>query len=851
MKEASREEKGVDQEWRKFIVALGHFGDAIAGLNPDDFKIKDPDTAVKFFQNRHGEIAGDARFSSPPFPHPGPRVGDVLSDLEKNLVDEGFLRKPGGDSYDREREDLIFRQFDAFAIAGASLLCQLTNLRNPAPGFGDFANFYEYCFRLRDFLATSQRDIVDTDDKRALRTVFDSDAHWGELLAYIDSNDTKGFLGALFPDKEQRGVQSRLPELNLNIRGIYKRLRHLNHTLRHQRGVAHLDWELRRVDLLGLRLNCLYKNQVFAAYEQLWNMGDPFWGMITQRGDGRLWKKADEFFDRRLNGRLRWLCLRTNIHEDEYYSLQVAALADPAAMAEGFWDRHGYNLRRAQAWLGEAFQHYHAADAAKYMSLARTRHHLRWEYGDWYEVAAAVVRTRSAESVDVDASQLGFGSFLGEAAVDLLLEWIAKYRHDKSKAGLTEAYKDIRADLSKILEFGRKYTEKILELLTAVEPGDQPLRVCGPWVRGLFAAMNGLYNVLEKVRVPVESDTDWRNIAMREHDHYKAKFKLSKARRTDGTQDWVQSLSPVIFVDKAVVDAGLAEVPENDGDFESWVDKLDKDLARLRRSQPEILFHDLALRKRENVLERIQNYVLLYREDSPFMTNLPGKVRREFLGWTASGLFYYLRSLVPVEVQIRTMLADTLAEQYHKAVYKGAPPQGTKFVRDRWSKIAGQLDDLDKEMEADFEDYIERRRVLDKIGTVDVLSERARAYVVQQFGKGLKWEAINSAIWSAIRGRKEHAITLTDVDEVAKTASAESTEVLAVLALLCRPASGLLEMQYFASDADGASTVAKEEVTRHLRSWWRGKTIDYDAWRAWAGKVIVKWSPVEVKGDSV
>jgi hypothetical protein len=79
------------------------------------------------------------------------------------------------------------------------------------------------------------------------------------------------------------------------------------------------------------------------------------------------------------------------------------------------------------------------------------------------------------------------------------------------------------------------------------------------------------------------------------------------------------------------------------------------------------------------------------------------------------------------------------------------------------------------------------------------------------------------------------------VEAVATSASAEPSEVLAVLALLSRPESGFLEMKYFASD--GGGVIAKDEVTKYLRAWWKEKTLDDNAWRAWAEQVIVNWAP--------
>jgi hypothetical protein len=57
-------------------------------------------------------------------------------------------------------------------------------------------------------------------------------------------------------------------------------------------------------------------------------------------------------------------------------------------------------------------------------------------------------------------------------------------------------------------------------------------------------------------------------------------------------------------------------------------------------------------------------------------------------------------------------------------------------------------------------------------------------------------------------------------------------------------------MRYRADDADGAEKVSKEDMATHLKAWWRDKKIDDDAWRAWAGKVIVKWSPAMSNEDS-
>ena len=378
------------------------------------------------------------------------------------------------------------------------------------------------------------------------------------------------------------------------------------------------------------------------------------------------------------------------------------------------------------------------------------------------------MRTRSAKSLDLGSGQLAFGSFLGEAAVDLVLEWIAHYKStrdelekdlakgrsdlESAKRGLTAAYRAVSKELLNVLSCGKEYTQAIYDSLETLAPNDEPLRVGVKWAEGSGAttwvhklrdATRGLYEALEQLPPAGAGAEDegvrkaaWGKIVRREREFYEARFKLGEELPGGGRWDFVQSLSPVIFVRKEQYpSAVLTNRPRgfpHGNEFDSWVGKLEKTLERLRRSQQEFLFGNLSLREQENVLERIQNYVVLYREDR--LLNLlhgdgsstdaadaadaaaaaaAAALKRKFRGWTASGLFYYLRSLIPVEIQIRTMLADTLAEQYHSAVYKGAPPKGTEFVSDRMGEIADQLDDIDKEMEADFEDYIERRRVLD------------------------------------------------------------------------------------------------------------------------------------------
>lgn len=134
---------------------------------------------------------------------------------------------------------------------------------------------------------------------------------------------------------------------------------------------------------------------------------------------------------------------------------------------------------------------------------------------------------------------------------------------------------------------------------------------------------------------------------------------------------------------------------------------------------------------------------------------------------------------------------------------------------------------------------------LAKVDRIKVLESRSNRFVSQQFGRDLKWVAINSAIWRTMASRENEALSLTDIDEVARVLSVEPNDVMSVLALLSRPGSSLLNMEYVSKGGIDEISVSKEELTKQLRAWWRDKTIADDAWQSWAGKVIVKWRPVD------
>jgi hypothetical protein len=133
-------------------------------------------------------------------------------------------------------------------------------------------------------------------------------------------------------------------------------------------------------------------------------------------------------------------------------------------------------------------------------------------------------------------------------------------------------------------------------------------------------------------------------------------------------------------------------------------------LKRIRREQRTYLFDKgekeknyagLWMREKTEVLNRIKNYVLLFSDKDISDNN-----KSLFRGWNAHDLYYYIRSLIPMEIQVRTELANTFAVQYHDDIYKVQTPIGTEFPHAMLKRAGETLDSTDKELEIDYEDYI-------------------------------------------------------------------------------------------------------------------------------------------------
>ena len=666
---------------------------------------------------------GDVDFLTPPlpktFPMAGPTLDTACQTLAENLECVGVGDLPKDAKIENWKTsgsflNLVFRNYDPFLSHSASLLCQVLNRAADGNQQPKFSDFYRAAYQLKDLLSQSRPemegdDLVELhkfwkkqtsdDAPESAKKQTDNDDSgnnerpWAQLLEYVVSNETIDFMEHFRPEERAKDDADNTPAflLPLTPTGVYKRIRMLTDILHRQRASAHLDWLTRRFDFLGCRLTCLYKNQVFAMYEQLWNQGDPFFLHNTETDDWEEFCAPDSAHDQ-IRKRTRWLCLRTNVHEDEYRALQIAALTDPVAIEGGHWDQPGYNLRRLKRALGILFKAYEGNLAEQYRGYAFIRNRFRREYLEWFRKADSKTRPdadgRAVEAArETDRDRPDFGTFLCEAVFNLILA-----RSDAEGAkGMEEMVYPLSEALKDFLPAAARYTSDLL-------------------------------NQMELPSVDFEPDNNLLTTAGRLYDRAATELRLTDEEGKHLEKEMSRLLRPG-------ADWRFPAIWVPPDRFKEWIDVLDvnprdsgdakaEQLLRLweeiRREQKEFLFYrgegtpkspgmGLRWRERDWVMDRIMNYVLLY---DPRSRSFPNK---DFQGWTAYDLFYYVRSLVPVEIQIRTAFADTMAEQYHDAIYKGRPRKETESPRKRLGELSKRLADLDNEMEIDFEDFADRQ----------------------------------------------------------------------------------------------------------------------------------------------
>ena len=153
------------------------------------------------------------------------------------------------------------------------------------------------------------------------------------------------------------------------------------------------------------------------------------------------------------------------------------------------------------------------------------------------------------------------------------------------------------------------------------------------------------------------------------------------------------------------------------------------------------------------------------------------------------------------------------------------------------------------EMQSDFEARVELEfnKMINSVSaphsdSVADAAERAGTYIAEQFGNAEKWVKLNKAIWMSIGLAHDHAFTLSDIDSVTESASCDSDEVLAVLALLSRPSIRILTME-FRSELQGEAEITPSDFIRKLTDWWRNKSLSEEEWQTWASSTKVRWIP--------
>jgi hypothetical protein len=668
-------------------------------------------------------------------------LGHCVIQLLKNLEAEGLAVPNDDDLQGRSRKaeqlltDLVFRNYDPFVRSSVSLLIQLLNRRRLAAREEEIRGLYEFYRAMRRGFSDTESPLVQSEDFERFRKQAES------LREFMLRTETKDF---------QRDVLKPAAEENwlcISPAGAYKRARMLLNVFRTQRPPALLNWELGRFDYVGARLDCLFKNQVFAAYESIWSRGDPFFqfrrgGEETKEPDTQAIE--DRFTEKR---RQRFYCLRTSVHSDGVYNAwQIAALMDPNAILPGHWGSRSYTLSRLRYLMGAMFWSLCPKAAKSYVHLGDMRLHCMRSYRELFKRVNNLLTERdigdppSSAKPSTSPSMLAgtaIRAFAAEDGIDRLIDFIrdtVESREDvvdrqKTLAKLvTPARGTPWSVLTKFLRASRDYSSAYSKWIQEPEAGKPRLATVRQASRVLEERILRLLPRIQNHGTPSRKARRDTGSGASSADHGAGQSDwphvfLTQAKHNQ-LERWALRLQNRAQSRRGRTDAGLAQDMAA-----SWLKDLGDLLILFERSQNEFLFprggrrdagNALSIddeRGQEAVLDRLLNYTLLFNwevlsKNSWLLEGLESRIwnprdRKLFLGWTAYDLFYYVRSLIPVELQVRTQLANTMAEQYHNAVYKATPPKGTERERKRMGDIGRQLDELDKEMEVLIEEYVE------------------------------------------------------------------------------------------------------------------------------------------------
>lgn len=493
----------------------------------------------------------------------------------------------------------------------------------------------------------------------------------------------------------------------------------MHNVLRRHTTPASLERSLRRFDLVGCRATTLFRHQVFALSDYLWSRGDPFFSFQLEK---------DQYTDFRKEGKALlppWLCLRTRVIEGEYQAVHIVALVDAQGVGEARHQERTFNFKDLRQYLGSRLEkdaaqkyqrevsrnrkcilkiprHYLGGDveasfATRYQKQSYRRNQMRLEAQTWPEREGSDQEEASGVQPSPKDS-----AFLFEGVIDLVTAILAGSTMQKGKlpssipkltGGLDHALRDVG-------RWGRRYTREFkTSLIDGIDTiprfnckanansdicrscqaaRESPSELDRLWQRpGPCQIYRRAAELIKELQVlPAEVREDLAKYLTSEEDAFsQLATESSSANARQSTRRM-----PLFFATR--------EPPEDPLEF----------LADLKRQFGELFFDageeessegGLWMRDEQEVLNRIENYILTFsRED-----------REEHPDWTAYDLFHYFHGLIPVEFQVRTRLANTVAEQYHGPLYKGERMPASEFGRQRVERLSRQLADWDLEMD--------------------------------------------------------------------------------------------------------------------------------------------------------
>ncbi len=660
----------------------------------------------------------DLRFAAPALD--GLRAGrseEALQRLRENLTHcpTGLSNHDVTKAFDSgELEKLLYRRYDSFVTLAVSLYLQLLNVAK-APAYLDFYRDSRATLDdLRNRLVTLEEQVTRTPQGSSL--IGGLSKTLGKLRVEILSLSTDA-MAAIF----RASSPSSEEVLRFSIQGIYKRIRMLANVSGNQLSPNMLNWENGRFDYLGGRVTCLFKNQVFAVYEEMWRRGDPF-SPPGNADEPSTTSKGGSF------SRQRWLCLRTKVHagDDGYNAWQISALMDPFAFSDNYWEKNAYTLNSLREVLTKAYRYWHN-DGKNYKRLATARGALQKHYRDWFFYATKVLERQP--SSPVIPAWRPFGLYLGEKPLDLLVHILKRDSKEKNEAEWVIRWDDLKEILNVLDTFATTACTYSTKQVLPIVRGEKDISYAVPKGDALLSAAEKLYRsvcgLVGRARLHPEVSEfaaglcDELDMFVR-HSH-EAQWPLVfvnkiAAERAKNLKRWIDasSVSRREDRDQKIDSLGrsASELRMNDERIARL--ELEATVRQIQGSQMDYLFDlkdgakSLSLRGQTEAMDRIICYILLhsskaYGDRSP----LTKEVRDEP---NAYNLFYHVMSLMPVEIQARTALADTMAEQYHK-IYKigSRAVSATMLQQERLKGIGQEQDVTDREVEVQFEDYINQQ----------------------------------------------------------------------------------------------------------------------------------------------